>query len=37
LHLATAYGNTKIVRRLLIAGADRKLTNNKSQTPLEIA
>ena len=29
LHLATAYGHTKIVKKLLRAGADRHLLNEK--------
>jgi len=37
LHLATTYGNSKIVKKLLIAGADRHPTTNKGQTALEIA
>lgn len=34
LHIAVAYGYSKIVRKLLIAGANRLLTNNKDQTAL---
>ena len=30
LMLATAYGNTKIVRRLLIKGASRRIRNSKN-------
>ena len=37
LHLATAYGNTKIVKKLLRAGADRKIVNNKGEIALKIA
>lgn len=37
MHLATTYGNSKIVKKLLIAGADRSPLTNKSQTALEIA
>jgi len=37
LHLATIYGNTRIVRRLLIKGADRTLRNGKGEKPIEIA
>ena len=29
LHLATAYGNTKIVKKLLRGGADRTILNKK--------
>lgn len=37
LHIAVAYGFSKIVKKLLIAGSDRKITNLKGQTPLQIA
>lgn len=37
LHFATAYGNTKIVKKLLRAGADPSLVNNKKETPMKIA
>lgn len=37
LHMAVAYGYSKIVRKLLIAGADRLITNSKGQTALQIA
>lgn len=34
---AVAYGNTRIVRRLLIRGANRYLRNFAGKTPLDIA
>lgn len=34
LFLATLYGNTKIVRRLLIKGANRRIKNNKGERPI---
>ena len=37
LHLATIYGNSRIVRKLLVAGANRLLRSQKGQTALEIA
>ena len=37
LALAVTYGNTRIVRRLLIKGASRSLRNNENKTPLQIA
>ena len=37
LHLATAYGNTRIVKKLLKAGANRNLVNDKNETALQIA
>lgn len=37
LHLSTTYGNIKIVKKLLVAGADRSLKDHKGQTALEIA
>ena len=37
LHLAAAYGNTRIVRKLLLAGANRTLINGKGETPKAIA
>lgn len=33
LHLAASYGNTRIVRRLLLKGANRYLKNNEGKTP----
>lgn len=33
LHLAASYGNTRIVRRLLLKGANRYLKNNENKTP----
>ena len=35
--LAVIYGNTKIVRRLLIKGANRYIQNNENLTPLQMA
>jgi palmitoyltransferase len=37
LNLAVIHGNTRIVRRLLIAGADRYIRDNNNKTPLDIA
>ena len=37
LHYAAAYGNTKIVKKLLRAGADRTLVNNENEKPIDIA
>lgn len=37
LILATSYGNTKIVRRLLIKGASRSIRNLKGKNAIEIA
>lgn len=37
LLLATLYGNTKIVRRLLLKGADRDIKNSKGQLAIDIA
>ena len=37
LHISVAYGYSKIVKKLLIAGADRRRKNAKGQTALEIA
>lgn len=37
LFLATLYGNTKIVRRLLMKGANRMIKNSKGQLPIDIA
>ena len=37
LHLATAYGNTKIVKKLLRAGANRQIVNNKGELAIKIA
>lgn len=34
LLLATLFGNTKIVRRLLMKGAKRNIKNNKNQLPI---
>lgn len=31
------YGNTRVVRRLLIAGADRYQSNNEGKIPMDIA
>jgi palmitoyltransferase len=31
------YGNTRVVRRLLIEGADRSLPDGQGKTPLEVA
>lgn len=37
LHISVAYGYSKIVKKLLIAGADRKRRDANGQTALEIA
>lgn len=37
LHLAVHNGRTKIVKRLLIKGADRTLTNGEGKKPIDIA
>jgi len=37
LMVAVTYGNTKVVRRLLMKGADRYIKNNESKIPLDIA
>lgn len=37
LMLATIYGNTRVVRRLLISGANRHIKNRKNETPLKVA
>lgn len=37
LHLATTYGNTRIVKMLLLAGADRTIRNNSGKIPIELA
>jgi ankyrin repeat protein len=37
LMLAVMYGNTRVVRRLLIAGADRYLANSEAKIPMDIA
>lgn len=37
LMMAVNYGNTRIVRKLLIKGADRYLRNNSNLLPLEVA
>ena len=37
LMLSVMYGNTRVVRRLLIAGADRSLPNQQGQMPMEVA
>lgn len=37
LFLATLYGNTKIVRRLLMKGAKRSIENSSKQRPIDIA
>ena len=35
--LAVIYGNTRVVRRLLISGADRCLPDGPGKTPIEVA
>lgn len=35
--MATAYGNIRIVRRLLLAGSNRRVVNNEEKTALQIA
>jgi palmitoyltransferase ZDHHC13/17 len=37
LHLATAYGNSRIVRRLLLKGANRYIKNDNNKTAYQIA
>jgi hypothetical protein len=37
LHLAAAYGNTRVVRRLLLKGANRYMKNKEGKTPERIA
>jgi ankyrin repeat protein len=37
LMLAVNYGNTRVVRRLLMAGANRHICNNQGKSPLEVA
>lgn len=37
LFLATLYGNTKIVRRLLMKGANRYIKNKKGELAIDIA
>lgn len=37
LLLATIYGNTKIVRRLLLKGANRRIKSKKGDLPLAVA
>lgn len=37
LMTAVSYGNTRVVRRLLMAGANRSIVNNLNKTPLEVA
>jgi len=37
LMVAVTYGNTKVVRRLLMKGADRYIKNNEGKIPLNIA
>lgn len=37
LFLATTYGNTKIVRRLLLKGANRRIKSKKGELPIEVA
>lgn len=37
LLLAVTYGNTRVVRRLLIKGANRYIQNNEGKIPLDIA
>lgn len=35
--LAVTYGNTRIVRRLLMKGANRYIKNSEGKLPIEIA
>jgi ankyrin repeat protein len=35
--LAVTYGNTRIVRRLLIKGANRYIKNSEGKLPIDIA
>ena len=37
LMMAVIYGNTRVVRRLLIAGADRSLANKEGKIPMDLA
>ncbi len=37
IHLATNNGSVKIVRKLLINGADKDVKNNLGQTSLDLA
>ncbi|CAD8203286.1 unnamed protein product [Paramecium octaurelia] len=37
LHLATMSGNSRIVKKLLLHGANRQIKNNEGQTPADIA
>ena len=37
LHLAAFSGSVKIVKKLLLEGADKYCRNNKKETPLQIA
>ena len=37
LMISVLYGNTRVVRRLLIKGADRYLANNENKTPMTVA
>jgi palmitoyltransferase len=35
--MAVSYGNTRIVRKLLIKGADRYIKNNGNLLPIDVA
>lgn len=37
LMVAVIYGNTRVVRRLLMKGADRYIKNNEDKIPIDIA
>jgi ankyrin repeat protein len=37
LMMAVSYGNTRIVRKLLIKGADRYIKNNANSLPIDVA
>jgi ankyrin repeat protein len=37
MHLAAHYGNTRVIRRLLMHGANRHKKNAKNETPLKIS
>jgi palmitoyltransferase len=37
LMLAVTYGNTRVVRRLLIKGGDRYIPSHNGKTPMEVA